>query len=233
MEELLRHMVWPVSPEHECYYLHDRDACEEVFLAGRLDPEHYHLLMDLGWRRSGCLFYRPRCPDCAECTPIRVPTKTFRRSRSQRRAWRRNQDIVVTVGPPKLTGEKHAIYQRYLLHQHDGTMSPEQEDMARFLYQSPVRTLETCYWLGDRLVGAGFLDVSSSAASTVYFYFDPDCRRRSLGTFSILWEIDWAARHGIDHYYLGYLIRNLASMAYKASFRPHELLAPDGQWRPA
>jgi len=204
-----------------------------MFLAHTMAPDDYRLLMDLGWRRSGCLFYRPRCEGCRECVPIRVRTDAFRRSRSQRRVWRRNQDLDVVVGPPRLTDEKHELYARYLRQQHDGTMGEDREDMERFLYASPINTREICYRLGGRLVGVGIVDVSSTAVSTVYFYFDPDDHRRSPGTFSILWEIDWARRHGIAFYYLGYLVRGVRTMSYKARFRPHELLGPDGKWRPA
>jgi arginine-tRNA-protein transferase len=46
-----------------------------------------------------------------------------------------------------------------------------------------------------------------------------------------MWEIAFAARANIPHYYLGYWVRDCASMMYKADFRPFELLGPDGVWR--
>ncbi len=230
MEQFLRQLVFPVSPPHPCPYLPDQSAQQEVFLTRRLDPEDYHMLMQMGWRRSGSLFYRPCCPSCDACTPIRVRTDAFRRSRSQRRVWRRNPDVRVSVAAPELTQEKHDLYVRYLRYQHDGTMGESLKDLHRFLYASPVHTLETCYRIGGRLVGVGTLDVSATAASTVYFFWDPEEHRRSLGTFSALWEIEWARREGLCYYYLGYFIQGLPSMAYKANFRPHEVLTPDGTW---
>lgn len=231
MEEVLRHIVWPVSPNHECPYLPDRTAHEEIFLADEMVAADYQFLMGLGWRRSGRLFYRCRCPGCRECVPIRLRPDSFVPSRSQRRVWRRNQDLDVSVGRPVVTDEKHDIYARYLRERHDGTMSEGREEMEQFLYTSPVDTMEICFRRQGRLLGVGIADVSSSALSTVYFYFDPDERRRGLGMFSILWEIDLARRNGLDHYYLGYLIGDLPSMSYKADFRPHELLDADGEWR--
>jgi len=232
MEGLLHKIVWPVSPEHRCPYLPDRQAREEIFLASVMDADDYVVLMNHGWRRSGCLFYRPRCDGCGECVPIRLRTDTFRPSRSQRRVWRWNQDLAVTVGRPTLTDEKHRLYVRYLRERHDGTMGEDIEDLARFLYSSPIDTREMCYRLEGALVGVGIVDVSSTSVSTVYFIFDPDHHRRSLGTFSTLWEIDWARRQGREYYYLGYLIRGLQSMSYKAAFAPHEVLGADGQWHP-
>jgi hypothetical protein len=46
-----------------------------------------------------------------------------------------------------------------------------------------------------------------------------------------MWEIAFAAREAIPYYYLGYWVRDCATMAYKADFRPFELLCPDGVWR--
>ncbi len=233
MEEPRPPILLGRSPEHPCPYLKDRPASEYLFQARAMDPEDYHVLMDMGWRRSGYLFYRPCCPDCAACVPIRLRPAAFRPSRSQRRVWRRNQDLRVTIDEPTLTDEKHDVYVRFLRSRHDGTMGEDVDDLRRFLYESPVQTREVCYRLGSRLVGVGIVDVSSRAASTVYYYFDPDEHRRSPGVFSVLWEIDWSRRQGLEHYYLGYVIRSLPSMSYKANFRPHELLGPDDEWRPA
>lgn len=230
MEDLLRQIVWPTSPEHRCPYLKDRQAREEMLFVGKMDPDAYLALMSIGWRRSGCLFYRPACRGCRECIPIRVPVQLFRLSRSQRRVWRRNQNVEVTVAPPECTDEKHALYVRFLNERHHGEMSDNREDMEDFLYASPVNTLEFCYRLGGELIGVGVVDIFDTASSTVYFFFDPSHDRRSLGTFSLLWELDWAKRQGLRYHYLGYTIRGLSSMSYKMRFRPHELLLRDGEW---
>jgi len=232
IQELLREIVWPLSEPHPCPYLPNRQAREEVFVARALDPEGYHVFMDMGWRRSGCLLYRPRCEGCNECVPIRVPTATFRRSRSQRRVWRRNRDVTVHVARPSLTEEKWRLYAGYLHGRHDGIMSDDYDDLARFLYRSPVRSLEVSYRLGDRLIGTGIIDVSRRAVSTVYFFFDPEFSRRSPGVFSVLWEIEWCRARHIPYYYLGFYVREARTMSYKADYRPHEILGENGQWQP-
>jgi len=140
--------------------------------------------------------------------------------------------VVARIDRPCLTEEKWSLYRRYLRHRHDGTMGEDYDDLANFLYRSPVRTLEVTYRVGERLGGVGIIDVSSRAVSTVYFYFDPDLSRRSLGVFSVLWEIEWCRARGMSHYYLGFYVRGARSMSYKADYRPHELLGADGRWRP-
>jgi arginine-tRNA-protein transferase len=209
-----------------------RDAQTRAFMAGRIDPEIYHDLMDAGFRRSGRLVYQPICAGCRECRPIRVPVATFTPSKSQRRAWRRNQDIVVTVGEALATDEKFDLYGKYVEKWHSRPEEAEPEAFVSFLYDSPVDTLEFTYRNAQgKLLGVGICDICARSLSSVYFFFDPAEAARGLGTFSTLWEIDYARRRGAPHYYLGYWISGCATMHYKCAFRPHELLHPDGIWR--
>jgi arginine-tRNA-protein transferase len=110
-------------------------------------------------------------------------------------------------------------------------MTGSQEEFLSFLYRSPVDTLEFCYFLGRRLIGVSLADACPDLLSSVYMYFDPHYRRRSLGTYSILWEIQYARQRQLSYYYLGFYVGACRKMSYKASFRPFELLGPDGSWR--
>jgi arginine-tRNA-protein transferase len=104
------------------------------------------------------------------------------------------------------------------------------------LYRSPFNTLEFEYHLpggSERaLVGVGLCDVGERTISSVYFYFDPAHHRRSLGTFSALYEIAWAAERNIPHWYAGYWVQGCRTMEYKSRFHPAEALGTDGRWRP-
>ena len=146
------------------------------------------------------------------------------------RILRRNRDAVVTVAPPVPTDEKHDLYQRYLNHQHDETMSRTYEAFREFLYNSPMPTFEFSYRIGDRLAGISIADRCESGLSSVYMFFEPELAPRSLGTFSVLWEIDYCRREGFPYYYLGFYIAGAPTMSYKAHFRPYELLVAEERW---
>jgi hypothetical protein len=65
------------------------------------DPEYFDHLMQSGHRRLGQIFYTPMCAGCRDCVPIRVSLADFRRSRSQRKLWRKvSAGYEVTVRPP-------------------------------------------------------------------------------------------------------------------------------------
>jgi len=66
--------------------------------------------------------------------------------------------------------------------------------------------------------------------SAVYSYFAPGMEKRSLGTFAVLWLIERARALGLPYVYLGYWVPESRKMAYKARFKPSEVLM-SGTWR--
>jgi arginine-tRNA-protein transferase len=196
-----------------------------------LAPGLYHLLLDLNFRRLGWGVYRPRCDGCSECRQLRVSAEEFRPNRSQRRCRKRNVDVTATLGTPEPTEEKHAVYRRYLETRHDGEMTGSWEEFAEFLHEGPPLVREVVYRVGGRLLGAGIVDVEPQAMSAVYFYFDPDLSDRSPGTLNVLWLLEECRRRGLPWLYLGYHVSGGRAMAYKAHFRPHQILGDDGRWR--
>jgi arginine-tRNA-protein transferase len=97
---------------------------------------------------------------------------------------------------------------------------------------NPFPTEEWSYILDGMLVGVGMVDSLPVGLSAIYFVHDPDHHRRGLGTWNVLCLIDEARRRGLPHLYLGYWVADCLSLAYKSSFRPFEILGPDGAWHP-
>ncbi|MEM6313658.1 MAG: arginyl-tRNA--protein transferase, partial [Planctomycetota bacterium] len=144
-----------------------------------------------------------------------------------------NDDVHVTFEANRLTDEKFDLYRRYYADWH-GRDDHDREDLRRFLYDSPVHTIDMLYRDdAGKLLAVGVCDVSPLTFSSVYFYFDPAERHRSPGTLGAIVEIRRAAELHLRHYYLGYWIPGCGQMAYKNRFRPCEILHTDGIWRPA
>lgn len=201
------------------------------YLGGTPAADEYENLMNHGFRRSGELAYAAACEGCSACVSIRVPVAQFERGRTQRRVWRRNQDLELRFGRPILDDERFELYERYQRSQHDGEMLCGRDGYDRFLVRGLDCTEEMSYWLRGKLVAVGVVDVCPTSISSVYFYFDPDHGRRGLGAFSAICEIEECRRRGLTWWYAGYFVAGCAKMEYKAQYRPHEFLHADGTWR--
>jgi arginine-tRNA-protein transferase len=92
----------------------------------------------------------------------------------------------------------------------------------RWFVLSCTRTVEMRYTLAGRLVGLGIVDVGQLDASSVYFFFDPDESRRSLGVMSVMAEIAWLKAQGGRFHYLGLYVEDCRHLVYKATYLPHE-----------
>jgi arginine-tRNA-protein transferase len=234
MQSLYRYLARPVP----CSYLPDQTAQIEYEYVLALSIEDYTDRLLAGWRRFGASLFRPRCRLCRCCQSMRVDVARFRPDRSQRRAWKANADSTrLRIGPPGLSAEKLLLYDRYHQHQAETRDWPEHDPRDADSYRSsfvenPIPTEEWSYLRGSALVGVGYVDALPIGLSAIYFYHDPDHRGLSLGTFNVLRLVAEAADRGLPHVYLGYYVAACPSLAYKARFRPSEVLAPDGTWQP-
>jgi arginyl-tRNA--protein-N-Asp/Glu arginylyltransferase len=222
------------SAPTQCGYLPQQASAVDFILSEAVDTAVYQRLIDAGFRRSGVVFYRPRCPACRACRSLRVPAAEFRPTRSQRRVWRRNADVELSIVAPRCDAEHRALLQDYQARVHDELSAERLADLMETLCTSSVTTIEMSYRLDGRLVGVGIVDVCPDGLSSVYFYYDPALARRSLGVYSVLCEIEECRRRGLPYWYAGYYVAGSAKMSYKVHYRPYELLDDDGAWlRPA
>jgi arginine-tRNA-protein transferase len=223
-------ILWD-QPE-ACPYRDGQTACLPLRLPlERVQPETFDQLLEEGDRRTGRMLYRTNCPACNACQPLRVPVKRFVPSRSQRRVWKANPDVEVRVGRPALNRDRLTLYNRHKMERGLSTsgqpLSPE--NYRAWLNDSCVDTREFAYYVADRLIGVTIVDAGRHAASSVYHYFDPDESRRSLGTWSVLKELQWCQENGLDWYYLGFYVSDCSHLVYKASYYPHQR-KENGQW---
>jgi arginine-tRNA-protein transferase len=186
-----------------------------------------------GFRRSHNIAYAPVCPSCSACVPIRIDSRAFQPDRGHRRILRANDGIEGFEVPARATAEQFSLFQRYQQARHgEGDMATMSfYDYRAMVEDTPIETMIVEYREDDdRLVGACLADRLGDGLSAVYSFFAPGMDRRSLGTYTILWLIDRAKALGLPYVYLGYWVPESRKMAYKARFRPCEVLV-GGTWR--
>lgn len=221
-----------VLSETPCPYLSGRfERKLLVEVSGPCGPSRYDLLTRAGFRRSHRFAYRPACENCNACVPVRIPVKDFRPTRSLKRIWARNRDLVTLAKPAVATQEHFAIFKSYLRARHyDGEMAfMSLEDYRSMVEESDLSTSLVEFRRADNaLLAVLLLDWVGDGSSAVYSFFSPAEYSRSLGFHVVLWLIEETKKRNLDYVYLGYWIRNCRKMAYKTRFHPIEALGPDG-----
>jgi arginine-tRNA-protein transferase len=232
METLLRYVAAPST----CGYLPDQIWSLEYEMVRTLTPDEYMDRLRLGWRRFGTMMFRPQCPMCRQCKSLRIVVDRFRPDRSQRRTARLNDgEVELRIGSPNVSRARLDLYDRFHAFQSDHKGWPDHPAKDDGSYRdsfvnNPFRTEEWCYFLGGELVGVGYVDVLPAGLSAIYFYYEPEERHRSLGTWNVLNVIAEAARRRVPYVYLGYFVPGCSSLAYKARFAPNQILGEDGRW---
>jgi arginine-tRNA-protein transferase len=219
---------------HPCSYLPERTArLPYRHPLEPLTPEQFDQRLAEGDRRSGVFLYRTQCPHCRACQPIRLDLSTFRPDATQRRMQRRgNSLLTLKIGLPTVDAQRVRLFN---LHRDTrglslGDWPIDEQSYAEFLTDTCCETVELSYWHGSRLVGIAIADVGRDSLSAVYCHYDPDFGLLSLGTYSILKQVEWCLATQRRYLYLGFYIAESPHMSYKARFRPHERLI-DGQWQ--
>ncbi len=217
-----------------CPYLPEQTARMPLrWPLGKITEEQLEKLLAAGFRRSGSFLYRTQCPSCNACHPTRVPVETFRWSTSFRRVLRRGDAALrVERGPPQSDKRRVALFnahnqQRGLDVRNQG--KADVEEYRSFLVETCCHSEELAYWQGDRLVGVAIIDYAQHSISAVYCYFDPEETKLSIGTYSILKQLQLAAATGRKWLYLGLYVAENRHLSYKARFVPQERLLTD-EW---
>jgi len=224
--ELLNHFV---EDPRACDYLPDERATLEYRVMSGVGPEELESLLVRGWRRLGPFYFRPACAGCFECVPLRIPVATFAPSGSQARAARRVRRFRVRLGVPRVDRARLDLYARWHAAREERrgwNASPLTVDDYALQFAFPHEAVrELTLWDGGTLVALGLCDVTPHAWSAIYFFYDPAIARLSPGVANVMLSLELARERGIPHVYLGYRVLGCPSMRYKATFRPHELLA--------
>ena len=198
-----------------------------------LNSDIYSQLINMGFRRAGDRIHMPNCSNCQQCVSLRVPVSKFVANRSQRRIFKKNANLIVNVVYEPEHKNYYSLYYNYITQRHPETESMQevQDTFENFLFSPWSDTFAIEMRLpSGQLVCVAICDPLEQGWSAVYTFYDMDYAKNSLGSFSILTQIQLLQQYQLDYLYLGYWIHDCPKMNYKTHFKPCEGFS-DEQWK--
>lgn len=217
-----------------CPYLDDQRARLPLQVPSHsVTPSETDARLAAGQRRTGEFVYNIHCPKCQACKPIRLRPHRVKRSRTHRRTLKRNDQCLETrVSAVQVDPTRIELFNLHRAKRGLGREASaiDTEEYAWAFRRSCFDTFEISYWLDGQLVCVSICDRGYASLSAVYTYYDPALAKLSLGTYSILKQIEFCRQTGREFLYLGFYIAESRHMSYKGQFLPNERLQ-DGQWK--
>jgi arginine-tRNA-protein transferase len=213
------------TQSHPCSYLKDQQERVAVVLEETLQTDNgYELLLANGFRRSGNTLYRPYCERCNKCIAIRVDVESSTPSKSQKRLLNKAKSLHWEVNS-NIDENWFDVYSSYInaRHQYGSMYPPNKEDFLKFSQSTQIPNSYLHIYHKDKLISVAVTDQVSNANSAFYTFYDPDFPI-SLGTLSVLLQIQFTRLQGKKWLYLGYQIDECAAMNYKVRFDSHQKL---------
>lgn len=222
-----------IDETEPCPYLDGETARMPLCMPlAKITPAQTDLRLKRGYRRTGEFLYQTNCPKCNACESIRVDVEAFKFSRNARRVINRgNRKFTQIVGELQADVERVALFNKH--RRARGLAKRDTDiDMEEYIWgfvRSCLDSFEISYRYNDELVAVAICDLGRNSLSAVYTYYDPEFPKDSIGTYSVLKQLEFCAARRIEHLYLGYYVEGSPHMIYKSRFVPHERLI-DGEW---
>jgi len=211
--------------DDKCSYLKDKETKTHYKIVDDIDAQECQELIERGYRRFGKMYFRPICSECNECQSIKIDVENFKFSSSQRRVLKKASHIQSFIQTPTITHEHLALFEKYHLHMKNKKSWEYTKTTPEHYYNSFVSGhgnygYEILYFDEEKLIGVDLIDSLVDGVSSIYFYYDPDYEKLSLGKFSLLQQIKFAQKSNKKWIYLGYYVEECPSLSYKSEYKP-------------
>jgi len=215
----------------ECPYLDNMISISETLLIQELEDQDLEMLLGVGFRHFGEIFFRPLCRHCRRCISIRIPVQRFSPSKSARRLYNRTRHFKVTLEKSVPSPEAFELYNRHKKRFKRQFYESYPHYVKSFFHPFQFNRMLTIKD-GTKLISLTHLDVTANALSAIYCYFDENYARFSPGKFSIYKEIEIGKEMGVQWLYLGFYVPGNRHTKYKMQFKPNQvmIMADDFNW---
>jgi arginine-tRNA-protein transferase len=213
----------------------------EIHQPETLSPTRLDKLLALGWFRTSSSISRIQylCMNEAvgSVINIRARLQNYQFSKGFRKIIAQNNKRFAYI-ISKMTTVDDLKERLYQLQKHKFEIFV-MDNLQIFLYDYQkaedclFNTYEVCVYDGDKLVAVSFFDLGKYSVASILGLYDADYQKYSLGTYTMLLEIEFAQKHGFRFYYPGYVVlgENGYSFGYKLRLANLQFRDSTGKWR--
>jgi len=163
---------------------------------------------------------------------LRIDLKKFSLSKSQRKCLRRNEDLTVQRRAIHITPTHEGLFARHAQRfAHNRPMSIY-GFFSFFSSIMPCLGMQFDTYQGSQLLATSYFHVGRKSVAGNYCIYEPGQEGRSLGTFTMLKEIEFAIESGRQYYYPGFVYDLPSEFDYKLNFNGLEYFDWWGNWYP-
>ena len=193
-------------------------------------------LWAIGWRNFGTDFFRASLMademSLKRQIALRINVAEFEMSKSQRRTYRRNSDLQLTIDGAALTEEVKDLFEIHKMRFVRNIPDRLEDFLGVEPNGQPCECQQFSVRSGSRLLAASYLALGKRACSSIYAVFDPEFSKRRLGVFTMLAELEYAKALGYEHFYSGYATVESSCYDYKKEFQALHYYGWEGRWAP-
>lgn len=210
------------------------NLADHIFL-NQIKQERLDAYLEKGFFRNANMMFRtqllPIDGKLNNVVNIRLDLRDYKYPKRMYKILRKNQQIFsVTIGEVCITPQKESLFAAHA-HRFKGFLY---KSLRHLLFgdqnMSVFDTQEICVYDNDKLVAFSFFDRGKNSVASILGVFDQAYNKFSLGTYTMLLEIQWAMQNGHYYYYPGYIMDQSRDFEYKLRLGDVEYLHWDKGW---
>lgn len=203
-----------------------------------LSPSRLDRYLAAGWFRNSIMLFRSRLlcmeGDLFNVVNIRLPLQDYTLSKSNKRLLRKNKKLFTySINRASIDLDKEKLYEAHKPRFKGFIYS----DLHQFLYSDTISSVFHTYEieirdLDGKLVALSYFDRGHQSIASLLGIYDPAYSKNSLGTFTMLLEMEHAMEMGYKYYYPGYIFDKPSVFDYKLRLGNYEYYDWRGKWKP-
>ena len=190
-----------------------------------------------GWFRNCRMLFRTKLlcldKDFYSVVNIRLKLKGYKPSKSLRKILKQNDKrFEIIIRPAFIDSEKEQLYQTHKT-RFKGFLYGSLEDFfyGEFYWDREIfDTYEVCVYDDIKLVALSYFDKGNESTASLLGVFHPDYNKYSLGTYTMLKEVEYVLEEGIKYYYPGYILNKNTAFDYKLRLGKMQYYDWNGYW---